>query len=43
MNAIGIFIKLTGYEYKRIPIFMDYFFSKSIFICLDSDSRWTGI
>lgn len=37
MNAIGIFIKLTGYEYKRIPIFMDYFFSKSIFICLDSD------
>lgn len=40
MNAIGIFMdlyKVTGHEYKMIPIFMVYFFSKVIFISLDSD------
>lgn len=40
MNTIGIFMdlyKVTDREYKMIPIFMVYFFSKAIFIWLDSD------
>ena len=40
MNSIGIFMdlyKVTGREYKMMPIFMAYFFSKAVFIWLDSD------